>query len=51
MELNNVEVKRKLLQAKLKTKHPEFKQSLKESTGMVIAEASTSKIWATGMIL
>ena len=38
----------RLLQAKLK-QCPAFKQCLIESTGMVIAEATNSKIWATGM--
>ena len=47
-ELDNIEVMEKLLQAKLK-QCPAFKQCLIESTGMVIAEATNSKIWATGM--
>ena len=47
-ELDNIEVMEKLLQAKLK-QCPTFKQCLIESTGMVIAEATNSKIWATGM--
>ena len=37
-----------ILQAKLQ-QCPEFRQCLIESTGMVIAEATQSKIWATGM--
>ena len=47
-ELDNIEVMEKLLQAKLK-QCPTFKQCLIESTGMIIAEATNSKIWATGM--
>ena len=47
-ELDNIEIMEKLLQAKLK-QCPAFKQCLIESTGMVIAEATNSKIWATGM--
>ena len=42
-ELDNTEVMKRLQQC------PEFRQCLIESTGMVIAEATQSKIWATGM--
>ena len=47
-ELNNKQVMGHLLQAKLQ-QCPEFKQCLIESSGALIAEATQSKIWGTGL--